>query len=152
MMTLSDICKRRSPRFFCRSVLSATIQWINPQKDWDRVKMLFFGVNTGVILRWREEMGLQRLVRLLCVPPPFCVHVCVRALTCYRHATSLTWEVEIPRGQLYLRRDPRRYTDTRGTLRIPLHYLKLPAREQKRDRRQELEAARRNQLAVRIAP
>lgn len=151
MMTLSDICKRRSPRFFCRSVLSASIQWVNPQTDWDRVKMLFFGVNTGVIFRWTEEMCLQRLVCLLCVPPPLFTHMCVRAYIlspCYLpHLRSGDTE----RSTLSPG-DPRRYTDTRSTLRIPLHYLKPPAREQKRDRRQELEAARRNQLAVRIAP
>lgn len=91
--------------------------------------------SSGVILRWTEGMCLQRLVCLLCVPPLF-THVCAHALPCYRYVTYLTCEVEIPRGQLYLRGDPRRYTDTRSTLRLPLHYLKPPAWEQKRDRQQ----------------
>lgn len=67
---------------FWRSVLSASIQWINPQTEWDRVKMLFLGVNTGVILRW-TEVCLKRVVCLLCVFLSLCVCVCV--LTCSRH-------------------------------------------------------------------
>lgn len=132
---------------FCRSILSASIQWINPQTDWDRVKMLFLGVNTGVILRWTEGMCFQRVVYLLCVClSPLCVYVRVRlhALSMFSEIpalTSLTCEVEeddyIPRGQLYLHGDPWRNTDTRNTLRIPLHYLQQPVWKEGRDRHQK---------------
>lgn len=71
---------------FCRSVLSASIQWINLQTEWDRLKMLFLGVNTRVILRWTEEMCLQRVLCLpcLCLFLALCVCECVSQLTCAR--------------------------------------------------------------------
>lgn len=131
---------------FCRSVLSASIQWINLQTEWDRLKMLFLGVNTRVILRWTEGMCLQRVLCLpcLCLFLALCVRVCVSAYmrsTCSARSLPLpplTCEVEeddyIPRGQLYLHGDPRRNTNIRNMLRIPPHYLQLQAREEGGDR------------------
>lgn len=61
---------------FCRSVLSASIQWINPHTARDRVKMFFLGVNTGVILRWMVGMCLPSVVCLLSVSFSLYVYVC----------------------------------------------------------------------------
>lgn len=43
---------------FCRSVLSAAIQWINPQK------MLFLAVNTGIMQGWVEGNVFADFVQL----------------------------------------------------------------------------------------
>lgn len=73
-----------------------------------------------------------------------CVRVCLHALAMFSKRpslTSLTCEVEeddyIPRGQLYLHGDPSRNTDTRNTLRIPLHCLQQPVREERQQRRRQ---------------
>lgn len=118
---------------FCRSVLSASIQWINPQTDSNRVTFfLFLGVNTRVILRWRKGVCLQRHVCVVCFSISPCI--CVHWLTCFYHVSlrslalppspamwrrSITyWEVNFISMEM-----PGRSTDTRDTLRIPLHYL-----------------------------
>lgn len=95
---------------FSRSVLSASVQWINPQTEWDRVKMLFLGVNTGVILRWMKGMCLQSLCVISSLRP------CVCALTYFPHVLPAPWKrclevnfifMEIPKGTLRQEIHPR---------------------------------------------
>lgn len=86
---------------FSRSVLSASVQWINPQTEWDRVKMLFLGVNTGVILRWMKGMCLQSLcVISSCLSSSMCVRAHILS------PCSPSSVEKMSRGQLYLHGDP----------------------------------------------
>lgn len=74
---------------FCRSILSVSIQWNNPQTEWDRVIFFFRGVNTRVILRWEEAVCLQRVVFALCVFLSVC-NACTQ-LTCSHHVLWDPW-------------------------------------------------------------
>lgn len=112
---------------FCRSVLSASIQWINPQTEtgWFFF-FLFLGVNTGVILRWRKGVFAESHVCFVCIP--FSPRACVHWLTCSHHVSlrslalppsPATWRRMITYRQVnFISMEmPGRSTDTRDTTR-----------------------------------